>query len=54
MDNQKDMAQQIIAFIERPDFGELREKAMSCAHEYVSWDSHFDNLKRLFRIEASN
>lgn len=53
LDENGNMAEQVVGFIEGPNFGELRQKAIAFARENISWDSHLDDLKRLFNIEAS-
>ncbi len=53
LDEDKNMALQIVNFIERHDFDRLRDNAIAFARENISWDSHLDHLKQLFRIETS-
>lgn len=53
LDDNRDLAQQIVDFIEKPNFGELREKAIAFARQNVSWDAHLDDLKMLFSVETT-
>ncbi|MCK4793713.1 MAG: glycosyltransferase, partial [Desulfobacteraceae bacterium] len=48
LDDSGDVARQIIGFMEKPEFGKLRYKAIVFAQENISWDSHLEDLKRLF------
>ena len=51
LDEDSNMAQQVVSFMEQPNFNELRDKAIAFAHENITWDSHLDGFKRLFSTE---
>lgn len=52
LDEDGDPAKQAVRFIEEPGFSTLRDKAIDYAHANVSWHSHLDALRQLFRIES--
>ncbi len=53
LDENSDMAKQVLGFVERSDFEKLRQKAIDFARKNVSWESHLDDLKRLFSTDSS-
>lgn len=52
LNEDSNMAQQVVDFMEQPNFDELRDKAIAFAHENITWDSYLDSLKRLFSTET--
>ena len=54
LDESSNVAEQVVNFMEKADFDQLRYKAIAFARENLSWDSHLDSLKRLFSIDTSN
>lgn len=51
LDENRDMAQQVVNFTEQSGFGELRDKAIRFAHKHISLDSYLDDIKRLFSLK---
>jgi glycosyltransferase involved in cell wall biosynthesis len=52
LDESSNVAEQVINFMEKTDFDQLRYKAIAFACENLSWDSHIDGLKRLFSVDT--
>lgn len=48
LDTSKDQAQQVIEFMDKPDFQAMRTKVSSFAKQYVSLNSYLQNFKELF------
>ena len=46
-----DAAEQVVRFMERPDFGTLCDKAVDLAQKNLTWNAHTENLERLFAVE---
>jgi len=46
--------QQIVDFIEKSDLKQLRSKAIDFAQKNISWESHLNELKKLYSIDNSN
>lgn len=49
LDETRDVGAQVVGFMERPDFADLRYRAIEFAKGYASWESHLTDLKELFR-----
>ena len=50
LDENNDTAQQVVEFMEKDSFSELREKVTAFAHKNITWDSYQESFKRLFSI----
>jgi len=50
LNEEADMAQQVVEFMERPDFTDVRNRARQFALQQVSWEAHLELLRSLFAV----
>ncbi len=51
LDEKRDIAGQVVAFVEQPNYAAIRRRAIAFVREKLTWDAHLDAMRYLFRMD---